>query len=61
MFSKNLGATASYRTLARGSGCRWARTYRGSQQDHVARRTPQPADARVARRPGRASNAPAQS
>ena len=28
MFSHKLDATARYRTLARGSGSRWARTYR---------------------------------
>ncbi len=31
MFTHDLSATKSYRTLARGSGCRWARTYRAFQ------------------------------
>ncbi len=30
MFTQDLSATKSYRTLARGSGSRWARMYRAS-------------------------------
>ena len=32
MFTRDQGATKSYRTLARGAGCDWVRTYRGIQQ-----------------------------
>ena len=31
MFSQDRGATASYRTIARGHGGGWARTYRVAQ------------------------------
>ena len=41
MFTQDRSATASYRTLARGSGGRWARTYRILREDHAARRTAQ--------------------
>jgi hypothetical protein len=44
MFTQDLSATASYRTLARGSGCGWARTYRVLQQDHAGHRNPQDRD-----------------
>ena len=35
MFSKSQGATATYRTLARGAGCDWSRTYMGLQERHT--------------------------
>ena len=39
MFTKDAGATATYRTLARGSGGGWARAYRVvSQQDRAGQR-----------------------
>jgi hypothetical protein len=44
MFTQDLGATKRYRTLARGSGRGWARTYRVSQQDHAGHRNPQDRD-----------------
>jgi hypothetical protein len=44
MFTHDRGATASYRTLARGFGCRWARTYRVLQQDDAGQRDPQRRD-----------------
>jgi hypothetical protein len=44
MFTKDLDSTAIYRTLARGSGCGWARTYQVSQQDLVGYRNPQRRD-----------------
>ena len=37
MFTKDVGATATYRTLARGSGGGWARAYHVSQQDRAGR------------------------
>jgi hypothetical protein len=33
MFSQDAGATASYRTIARGHGGGWARTYRRTQAE----------------------------
>jgi hypothetical protein len=33
MFSQDPGATASYRTIARGQGGGWARTYRRAQAE----------------------------
>lgn len=44
MFTQDRSATASYRALARGSGGRWARTYRVLQEDHAARHNPQRRD-----------------
>jgi hypothetical protein len=44
MFTQDLDSTAMYRTLARGSGCGWARTYQVSQQDLVGCRNPQRRD-----------------
>ncbi len=38
MFTEDLGATKSYRTLARGSGSRWVRTYGASLRDQGDRR-----------------------
>ena len=32
MFSQDRGATATYRTLARGFGRSWAQTYKAAQQ-----------------------------
>ena len=40
MFTQDLDAAASYRTLARGSGCGWARTYQASQRDRAGHREP---------------------
>jgi hypothetical protein len=34
MFTQDLGATSSYRTVARGFGGGWARTYQVLKQDH---------------------------
>jgi hypothetical protein len=36
MFTQDRGATASYRTIARGFGGGWARTYRREQQQRPA-------------------------
>jgi hypothetical protein len=49
MFTQDLGATASYRTLARGCGCGWARSYRVLQQDHAGHRDPQRPDLGMSR------------
>ena len=38
MFTQNLDSAATYRTLARGCGSAWTRTYRASQQDHAIQR-----------------------
>ncbi len=38
MFTRDLGATASYRIIARGHGRNWAHTLRASQQSHPQRR-----------------------
>jgi hypothetical protein len=38
MFTQNLDSSATYRTLARGCGSAWARTYRTSQLDHASQR-----------------------
>ena len=38
MFSNSQGATSTYRTLARGAGCDWSRTYRELQQRHAPQR-----------------------
>jgi hypothetical protein len=38
MFTQNLDSSATYRTIARGCGSAWARTYRASQQDHAVQR-----------------------
>lgn len=46
MFTQDLDATASYRSLARGSGCGWARAYQVSQQHHAGDRNPQHRDLR---------------
>jgi hypothetical protein len=46
MFTQDLDATASYRSLARGSGCGWARAYQVSQQHHTGDRNPQHRDLR---------------
>ncbi len=35
MFTRDLGATASYRTLARGHGRNWAHTLRAAQLSHA--------------------------
>ena len=40
MFTQDRGATASYRTIARGFGGGWARTYRRAQQVPAATRQP---------------------
>ena len=34
MFTQQQSATKSYRAVARGAGCRWARTYQASQRPH---------------------------
>jgi hypothetical protein len=38
VFTRDLSATASYRTLARGHGRTWAHTLRASQESHAERR-----------------------
>ena len=38
MFSNSQGATSTYRTLARGAGCDWSRTYRELQERHAPQR-----------------------
>lgn len=44
MFSQQQSATTSYRTVARGAGCRWARTYQASHREHAGQSSPQPRD-----------------
>jgi hypothetical protein len=58
MFTQKHGATATYRTLARGLGSGWSRAYR-VQQDQAAERSRRCTDAGqapVAAGPGRISN-----
>jgi hypothetical protein len=43
MFSENRGATATYRTIARGRGCGWVRSYQASLRMSAERREPAPA------------------
>jgi hypothetical protein len=50
MFTQDLGATKTYRTLARGFGSRWGRTYQVLQQDHAAHHNPQRPDLGSSRR-----------
>lgn len=38
MFTDDLTSTTRYRTLARGSGCGWAKTYNVLQREHARRR-----------------------
>jgi hypothetical protein len=38
MFGQDRGATAVYRTLARGRGSNWVRTYQASQRMHTRAR-----------------------
>jgi hypothetical protein len=40
MFARQHGATATYRTLARGFGSGWVRTYQASQHGRPAHRDP---------------------
>jgi len=49
VFSHKLDATARYRTLARGSGSRWARTYRERLEIGTAKSQPGPLVAAGAR------------
>jgi hypothetical protein len=60
MFTADLGATKSYRTLARGSGSRWARTYRVSRHDGVDqdRSFGTPLGAHGSQRDGRGADVP---
>ena len=44
MFTQQQSATTSYRTVARGAGCRWARTYQASHREHAGQGSPQPRD-----------------
>jgi hypothetical protein len=41
MFTQDQSATKSYRTLARGSGCRWARTLRVAREQRSRSRRPE--------------------
>jgi hypothetical protein len=50
MFTQDLGATKSYRTLCRGFGSRWGRTYQALQQDHAAHHNPRGRDLGSSRR-----------
>jgi hypothetical protein len=38
MFNQDRGATASYRTLARGRGCAWVRTYQAAPRSQASQR-----------------------
>jgi hypothetical protein len=40
MFTQNRGATACYRTLARGYGRSWAQTYKAAQQQRMSQVPP---------------------
>ena len=44
MFTQQQSATKSYRTVARGAGSRWARTYQASHREHAGQVGPQPRD-----------------
>jgi hypothetical protein len=59
MFTHNLDASATYRTLARGCGSGWARTYRVSQQGHAARRYGERREVTRSRQLGSTSESPA--
>jgi hypothetical protein len=49
MFTHKHGATATYRTLARGSGSRWVRAYQASQQKQARIPSAAPSAVRIAR------------
>lgn len=44
MFTQQQSATTSYRTVARGAGCRWARTYHASHREPAGPGNPQRRD-----------------
>jgi hypothetical protein len=49
MFTHQHGATATYRTLARGSGSRWVQAYRATQQQQARIPSAAPSAVRIAR------------
>jgi hypothetical protein len=58
MLTQDLDSTASYRTLARGFGCGFARAYAASQRDRAASCAPARGDLGAARLLGAANGVP---